>query len=155
MTDATPVDVRLVAVEVVRPLRHRVLRGPDRPLAESVYPQDELRATVHVAAYLDDGVVGCATFFPEPFDGQPAWRLRGMATEPSVRRRGVGSALLTEGLRIVESAGVRLLWCNARTGALPFYRRHGFQTVGAEFLTATGIPHYVAVVSFPTKSTST
>lgn len=155
MTDGQQADIRRVAVEQVRPLRHRVLRGPDRPVAESVYPQDDLPETVHLAAFAVGVVVGCATFFPEPYNGDPAWRLRGMATDPSVRGRGIGSALLREGLHAVEASGVPLVWCNARTVALPFYRSHGFETVGAEFLTASGIPHYVAVASLPTKSTST
>jgi predicted GNAT family N-acyltransferase len=138
------IEVRRVDVEVVRPLRHEVLR-PGEDLAESFYPADDLSETVHVAALDGEVVVGTATVFPEPHDGRSAWRLRGMAVEESHRGSGVGSMVLTEVLRQVREHDVDLLWCNARTVALPFYTGHGFTIVGDEFLTAHGVPHYLAI----------
>jgi predicted GNAT family N-acyltransferase len=138
--------VSLVGAGDVRPLRHAVLRGPQRPLCESVYPVDDDAATVHLGAFVAEQLVGCATVFPEPLDGEPAWRLRGMAVHPARRSQGVGSRLLTECLRTVQDQRGRLLWCNARTQALSFYRGHGFTVAGEEFLTAGGVPHYLALL---------
>jgi GNAT superfamily N-acetyltransferase len=152
--------IERVAAEVVRPLRSAVLRA-GQPLAASVYPEEHLATTVHLAARSPDGaVVGCATWFAEPppagsavpeADGPHApvgatraWRLRGMATDPSVRGQGYGGALLRAGLRVAAEEGAELVWCNARTSALGFYAAHGFQAVGPEFETAGGIPHRVA-----------
>jgi predicted GNAT family N-acyltransferase len=115
-------------------------------LAESVYPIDDLAETIHLAAFDDAVVIGTATVFSEPHEGHAAWRLRGMAVAESHRGTGVGSALLTEVLRQVREQGGDLLWCNARTVALPFYTRHGFATVGDEFLAAHAVPHYLAVL---------
>lgn len=139
------VEVRRVDVDVVRPLRHAVLR-PGQDSAESVYPIDNFADTVHLAAFDENVVVGTATSFPEPYDGRPAWRLRGMAVAESHRGSGIGSTLLAEVLRRVRDDGVDLLWCNARSVALSFYTHHGFMIVGDEFLAASGVPHYVAVL---------
>jgi predicted GNAT family N-acyltransferase len=107
---------------------------------------------VHLAALGPDGtVVACATFFPESYQGRAAWRLRGMATDPAVRGQGYAAAVLTEALRVLAERGVDTLWCNARTGALWFYRGFGFRTVGEEFQ-SVGVPHYVAVRSLPAPS---
>ena len=75
-----------------------------------------------------------------------AWRLRGMATEPELRSTGVGSAVLAAGLDAVRAAGGAIVWCNARTQAMAFYRRHGFSTIGSEFSSGgtVKVPHYRA-----------
>jgi len=150
--------VRIVRVDAaaVRPLRHAVLRA-GRPPAESVYPQDELVDTLHLAALTPDATVAaCGTFFPEPYGDRPAWRIRGMATDAALRGQGYGSALLAEALRLLADRDVTTVWCNARTQALPFYRGFGFTTVGQEF-DVIGVPHYVAVLSLTgtPKGTST
>ena len=155
MTPMEPFDIRRLDAETVRPLRHAVLRGPERPLTESCYPQDDEEETVHLAVLQGGVVVACSTFFPEAHDGTPAWRLRGMATDPAHRGRGLGGALLEVGVGLAEAAGVPVVWCNARTVVLPFYRRHGFETVGEEFVTAGGVPHYVAVLQLSRNATST
>jgi predicted GNAT family N-acyltransferase len=140
----TDVAVRPVSVQTVRPLRHRVLRGPDAPMQASVYPVDELPTTLHLGCFADERLVGCVTLFPESRGGRPAWRLRGMAVEPSEQARGYGSRLVVAGLQHARAASLELVWCNARTSVLPFYAGHGFVAVGEEFITAGGIPHVVA-----------
>jgi predicted GNAT family N-acyltransferase len=137
------IRIESVDVDSIRRLRAEILR-PGLPLSESFYSEDDDPATLHLAALDDVGrVVGCSTWFPEAWRGGPAWRLRGMATDAAVRGSGVGRALLERGLEQALAAGVDFAWCNARTVALGFYRHHGFATVGEEFLTAHGIPHYV------------
>jgi predicted GNAT family N-acyltransferase len=137
--------VERVDAATVRPLRHAVLRS-GRPPEESQYPQDDLPDTLHLAALDDSGdVLACATVFPEPYEGRPAWRLRGMASAPEVRGQGHAGALLAEALRLLHALGAELLWCNARVAALPFYLRFGFTTVGEQF-EVVGVPHYLAVL---------
>lgn len=131
-----PVDVEsvsavLVAAEVIRPLRWRVLR-PDQPFAEAVYPGDDAPDTFHVAVRSGGDVLACASFYREPApDGREGWRLRGMAS--ATPGRGYGSTALTFGLAEVQRRGGRLVWCNARLPAVPFYQRHGFTVTSAEF----------------------
>lgn len=146
MTEARAVVVRFASAAEVRPLRMRVLRA-GRPAPESIYPYDQLPETLHLAAVVGDQVVGCATVFPEPYEGQlDAWRLRGMAVAEGHQGRGIGAKVMERVKSELTARGVHLLWCNARTVALPFYLRHGFTTVGEEFLVAESIPHYVALL---------
>jgi predicted GNAT family N-acyltransferase len=152
------VTSRVVRVDAatVRPLRHAVLRA-GRPAEESQYPEDDLPDTLHLASLGESGdVMACATFFPETYQGRPAWRLRGMASAPEARGQGYAGALLAEALRLLREQGVGLIWCNARVAALPFYLRFGFATVGEQF-EVVGVPHFVAVLELaPTvKGTST
>ncbi len=137
------IAVRRVDACVVLALRAQVLR-PGLPLEEARYARDHDPAAVHLAACDERGhVVGCSTWFPEEWQGRPAWRLRGMATSPAVRGSGVGGRLLTEGLAQAASSGAEFAWANARTVALGFYRRYGFETLGEEFLTPQDIAHFV------------
>ncbi|HTY73532.1 MAG TPA: GNAT family N-acetyltransferase [Actinomycetes bacterium] len=143
--------VEEVSVDDVVLLRSAVLR-PGLALDASRYAEDGDPGAHHLAVRGPDGrVVGCATYFPSPWpEGSPpvagpAWRLRGMASAEQVRGTGVGSALLLAGIDLVTTAGGRLLWCNARSVALDFYRRHGFRIEPEEFLEPPmNVPHHRA-----------
>ena len=140
------VEVRRARAEEIFPLRHAVLR-PGRPVTASVYGEDD--SAVHISAWDDDLLVGCATVFPDPWKGsaqQPAepgaWRLRGMAVDPSRHRTGVGRVVLAAVVAAADEAHAPLLWANARVTALPFYEANGWVVAGDEFITAdTGLPH--------------
>jgi GNAT superfamily N-acetyltransferase len=148
--------VRRARPEEIFPLRHAVLRA-GRPVTESVYGEDP--TAVHVGAWDEEVLVGCATVFAQPWPGgisgappaEPgAWRLRGMAVDPSRRRGGVGRQVLDVAVAAVRETGAPLLWAEARTTALDFYGSYGFATVGEEFLTgATGLPHKRIVLPLP------
>jgi GNAT superfamily N-acetyltransferase len=139
---------RATAVEIF-PLRHAVLR-PGYPDEASRYADDEV--AVHIGAWDGEQLVGCATVFAEPWPGgsgglgppaEPAsWRLRGMAVAPERQGSGVGAQVLAAAVAAAEAAGAPMLWANARSTALGFYRRNGWQIAGEEFITAdTGLPH--------------
>ncbi len=150
----------------VMQLRMPILR-PGQPYDASRYAGEE--AGFNIAAREDGRLIGCATFFPQPFpgpseedgpadafvpagaEGLSAWRLRGMATVPELRSSGVGSGVLVAGLAAVREAGGELVWCNGRTQAMTFYGRHGFVVVGSEFLSggAEKVPHFRAWVRLP------
>lgn len=136
--------VRRVEAADVRPLRLEVLR-PEQPAPAAVYPGDDDQTTVHVAAFDGGGIVGIASLYAESRAGgpQPAWRLRGMATSEQSRGRGVGRALLQFCIDEVVARGGGELWCNARTPAAEFYRRHGFEVVSEEFEIEGIGPHVV------------
>jgi len=137
------ITIEPVPAEVVLGLRAQVLR-PGLALDEARYAQDDDPAALHLAACDELGhVVGCSTWFPEDWQDRPAWRLRGMATSPSVRGTGIGGRLLAAGLTHARAGRAEVAWANARTVALGFYRRYGFATVGEEFVSAQDIPHYL------------
>jgi GNAT superfamily N-acetyltransferase len=163
---ADPVVLESVEAFVVRPLRHAVLR-PGRAEEQSAYQADDGPDTAHVAARITGHVVagdtaGHATagdtggpfadvvsvgtvlregppWEPERPDG---WRVRGMATRPDLRRRGLGGLVLDALLDHVTRCGGGLVWCNARVPAHQLYGRAGFVTRGGVFeLPGIGLHH--------------
>jgi predicted GNAT family N-acyltransferase len=130
------VRVAPVPLDAVRELRHLVLR-PHQPAAELTYAHDEDPDALHLGAVDEGGaVVAVASVTREPppgSDDTAAWRLRGMATLTAERGRGIGGRLLESCLDHARERGGTSVWCNARTGALAFYERHGFVAVGEPF----------------------
>jgi GNAT superfamily N-acetyltransferase len=133
-----PLEPQVVVARVppadTYPLRQRVLR-PGRPLAAARLGIDDDPRTATFAARADTGeVVGTTMVYPEACPWLPdrphAWRLRGMATEPGLRSRGVGRRVLQAALDHITEAGGELVWCNARVPAQRFYERAGFSTHG-------------------------
>jgi GNAT superfamily N-acetyltransferase len=138
------IEVRRATDAEVRDLRLGVLR-PDAPRVPSAYDLDP--ATVHIGAF-DAGVaIGCASVFPDPYDGEPgAWRLRGMAVDPAYQGRGVGRLVLELAVEVAREAGAPLLWANGRTTALGFYELLSWRPVGEEFRYGPAdLPHFVIV----------
>ena len=139
--------VERVPADVTLPLRQRVLR-PHETLEQLALHGDDAPDAGHFAAFdEEDEVVGTATVrrHPPPWDPDDAsaWRLRGMATAEGVRSRGVGSQVLAAVVDHVADNGGGVLWCNARTPAIEFYRRAGFETRGEEWLDPVIGPHIV------------
>jgi GNAT superfamily N-acetyltransferase len=138
------VVIRAVPAAAIRPLRLEVLR-PGRPPEDAVYPGDDDETSLHVAAFAGDAVVGIASLYKEerPDGPSPGWRLRGMATAPAWRGRGLGRDLLEAAVHHVRDAGGGELWCNARTPAVRFYERSGFEVISEPFDIAGIGPHVV------------
>jgi ribosomal protein S18 acetylase RimI-like enzyme len=114
---------------VVRPLRAAVLR-PGQPPEAAVFPGDDDPRAGHVA--LRDGggrVVAVGSVFPE---GE-GFRVRGMATDPAARGRGLGSEVLAALIAHAREQGAEVIWCHARIPALALYERAGFVREGEVF----------------------
>ncbi len=128
-------NYKIVPVDSVYSLRHQVLR-PGQPLTSCYYNEDKEDSAFHFAALNGKDVVGISSFYCESNDSLPegiAFRLRGMAIEPSLQSHGIGTNLLTQAIDICKKAGADLLWCNARVDAKNFYQRIGFKAVGGSF----------------------
>lgn len=154
--------VQRVPCELVRPIRHAVLRA-GKPYETTRFPGDELAETVHFGAFVDGAMAGVASLYHESpavellasagvlgesvFAGERTlyWRLRGMAVLPEWRRHRLGTELLRAVEGEVARHGPGILWFTARTGALVFYLRHGYVVMGREFdLPGIG-PHYLGL----------
>ena len=140
------VEVRTLAASETHRLRQVVLR-PGRPAADLVYPGDDDDATVHLGAWSGETVIGIASLYREDRPGLEGtgagWRLRGMASAPEARGRGVGRLLLEACVDQVAASGGGELWCNARTPAAPFYAKAGFEVVSEPFDIPGIGPHLV------------
>jgi len=141
------VDVQLVELRPAEThtLRRAVLRN-GTPSDEVVFDGDELESTFHLCLRIDGEVVAISTWLERPYPdrpGDPAFQIRGMATFGAHRGEGLGARLLDAGIERCRATGATVLWARARDTALPFYVRHGFETVGAGYLDlTTGLPHH-------------
>lgn len=130
--------VRPVSLEQTRPLRQAVLRPHE---AVERMASSETADTVALGAFEGDELVAVGMIAP---DGEPGgWRIRGMATAPSARGRGAGTAVLDELMRHAVAAGAQRIWCNARTPARSLYERAGMRVVSEEFELPEIGPHLV------------
>jgi GNAT superfamily N-acetyltransferase len=139
-----PVQVIEIDAEGTHPLRRSVLRD-GTPSDRVVFDGDELATTFHLAICTDDGPVAIATWMERRYPDLPAlsgYQLRGMATDPDHRGRGLASALVRDGIDRCARRGAQVVWARARVSALEFYERHGFEARGQEYVdTTTGLPH--------------
>lgn len=130
--------VRAVTLEQSRPLRQAVLR-PHQTVEELA--AHEAPGAFAAGVFSDDQLVAVGLVAPD--GGPSAWRVRGMATAPSARGHGAGTAVLDALLAHAVSAGARRVWCNARTSARSLYERAGFRVVSDEFELPQIGPHLV------------
>lgn len=143
-------NIATVRVDVVRAadvlgVRQTVLR-PGQPLAAAVMPGDDHEETLHLGVTIEGRVVGVGSAIRESYpDGaqRADWRVRGMATLPAMRGRGVGSAILRRCVRHAGVAGGDLVWCAARASARGFYECESFVAAGEQFTIARIGPHYL------------
>jgi GNAT superfamily N-acetyltransferase len=138
-----PLGIRPAPIEDVCRLRHEVLRPLQRP-EELVFEHDLDDDALHLGAFEDGTLVAIASITREPPPGQDdprAWRVRGMATLPAYRVRGIGGELLERCVSHAREHDGRFVWLNGRTPATRFYERHEFVGRGEEFTLPDIGPH--------------
>lgn len=97
---------------------------------------DDEDQTFHLGAFIDSKLVSVASMYFErhPDIEEPyQYQLQGMATLPDYQCQGLSSALLQVAFPIVKQNFCHLVWCNAREGAIGFYEKVGFETLGDLF----------------------
>lgn len=138
------IEVRPISADETIAVRWPILR-PGFPRESAIFDGDGAPATRHFGGFVNGRLAGVASIYRATMPEQPAiaegWQLRGMATMPEVRGLGVGRALLRVCEDAARAEGGRLIWCNARVSAAEFYRRNGWEIVGAEFEIPTVGPH--------------
>jgi len=131
--DSNIVFRRTKADEVID-LRHRVLRV-GLPRESAIFENDALPTTLHFGAFTEQKMICCLSLMLSSWRNQPAWQLRGMATDAAFRGGGIGQVLAT--FAINEARNVRpdidLFWCNARAASMYFYRRLGWSVESEPF----------------------
>jgi GNAT superfamily N-acetyltransferase len=137
-----------VDLPVIVKLRYEVLRKPlGLSLEQSQFAGDELSTTVHIVGHVENRMAACLTILlsevnltKEPQIGQ----LRGMAVADGYRGLGLGARLLEAAHEWARQKGVSL-WCNARSQAVGFYSKHGWEVSGPEFEVVSVGPHFPMV----------
>ncbi len=140
-------EVKQIDAKDTLEIRQKILR-PDANTGECVFDGDEKDSSFHLGAYVDDTLASVASFY---LDNHPKikdtyqFRLRGMATLDKHRGKGFSSALLKTAFPLIKNNHVTTLWCNARTSAIGFYDKIGFETVSDEFDIPGIGPHVVMI----------
>jgi ribosomal protein S18 acetylase RimI-like enzyme len=127
-----------VPLERTRALRRAILR-PQQTLEQLAAHESE--DAFAVGAFEDGELIAVGFVVP---DGEPGdWRIRGMATAPAARGRGVGTAVLDALIAHASAQGASRIWCNARLPARSLYERAGLRVVSECFELPEIGPHYV------------
>lgn len=139
------VEIRKVIIEDILPLRQEVLRN-GKPLEECFFEGDHSEDTIHFALFINEKTCAIATLLKDTqkkFSHENQYRLRGMAVKASEQKKGLGNKLLNHIEREMKKNAPVLLWFNARTTAVGFYKKEGFLVEGKEFDMKGVGPHYL------------
>jgi GNAT superfamily N-acetyltransferase len=142
----TPIIYRQATRDEIHALRVTILRPGQTSLH---FPHENVPATLHFGAFLEapasERNIACVTYLASTWENKPAFQLRGMAVDPAFRNAGVGGKLIDFAESTFAPNGPRILWCNARNRAIPFYTRHGYKVASEEFDVPGIGPHRVLV----------
>ena len=126
-------------------LRKSILH-PDGPWGRVRYDSDSRADSFHLAIFAEDHeVLACGSLLMEDeseIESSTIARIRGIAVSEKSQGMGLGKIILKGLLEESERRRVQKIWCNARSAILKFYLQEDFKSVGDEFITAGGIPHY-------------
>lgn len=138
----------MILVKEIRPdetynIRKTVLRQ-GMTLSHKMAGDDE-EDTLHLGLYESGQLVCIGSFMKaskNEFEGVQ-YQLRGMASTKNAQGKGFGRQLMEMAEQKLKSEGVDLLWCNARTVAIEFYKKLGYKVVGEIFEVEQVGPHYL------------
>jgi ribosomal protein S18 acetylase RimI-like enzyme len=135
--------VHEIDVAQTRALRRAVLR-PHQSIEQMA--REEPAGVLAAGAFAEGWLVAVGLVAP---DGEPGgWRIRGMATAPERRGKGLGAQVLDALLAHAVAMRARRVWCNARTPARSFYERAGLRVISEEFHLPDIGPHFVMELRF-------
>ena len=127
------------------PIRHIVLRA-GKPIESCQFQGDELETTNHFGYYINNQIIGVISIFEinnKQLLVQKSFQIRGMAVLPSFQKQGIGEALVKESEKFCTTQKANLIWFNARTTAVGFYQKMGYEIVGSEFEINEVGPHFL------------
>lgn len=119
-------------------LRNDILR---KPLGLKFTPEEleQEKEEILIGAFEEDKMLGCCMLIKN--DVQTV-RLRQMAVLNNLQGKGIGKALMQFAENIARDRGFRKITMHARTTAIGFYEKLGYNVSGEQFDEVT-IPHYV------------
>lgn len=140
--------VKFIPAELTLGLRSKILRNGLAP-AECVFPTDHVQGAFHLAYGVGDEIATIASFFPKSYKDskEEGYQLRGMATDEGFGGKGYGAELVKFAIAYIKNTNAQYIWCNARTSAVGFYQKLGFQLMGEEFEIAGVGPHYEMILN--------
>lgn len=132
-------DIRKINKEEVWKLRHEVMWPEREPDYIKLDDDDQ---GVHYGLYHGERLVSVLSLFINGTEAQ----FRKFATLELEQGLGYGTRLLNTVLEEAEQAGVRRIFCNARTYKAGFYKKFGMQATNQVF--SKGGKDYVVMEKF-------
>lgn len=136
--------LRIESVEAseILDIRLAVLRKGMR-IEDCHFEGDNDSSTCHLVAKDHTKAVGCCSLMEKdwPEYENLSYQLRGMAVIESYQGKGIGAELLKAAEGIVRDKNAKLIWFNARIGAVNFYQKFGYEIVSDEFEISGVGPH--------------
>lgn len=127
------IESKLIQSNLTHKIRLSVL-WPHKNISNCFLAEDNLKDTFHVGTFLKNELVSIGTFIYQNnviFDENvKQYRLRAMATEKKHQGISMGRKLIIFAKNELIKRKVKLLWCDARKIAIPFYENLGFKSQG-------------------------
>ncbi|MDX6188928.1 GNAT family N-acetyltransferase [Flavobacterium sp. FlaQc-52] len=126
-------------------VRQPVLRK-GKPIESCVFDGDDLETTHHFGLFTDESLVGIISLFTKintTFAEKNQAQIRGMAVLDTHQKKGIGEALVKHCEAYCVENQVDLIWFNARTAAVGFYKKMNYQTEGEAFEITDVGEHYL------------
>ncbi len=142
MATAMTFEVRRPATDAERTayydLRWQVLRAPwNQPREAECDPIEAVSEHALIADDVGQALAVGRLHFNSPDEGQ----VRSMATAPHVRGQGLGRRIFEHLEEIARQRGATTIVLNARTEAVGFYEKLGYEVVGEGPMLFGVIPH--------------
>lgn len=138
-------EIKYISPSHTKTLRHLVLR-PGKAKYFCDWEGDELKSTKHLGAFIGSRCIGVLSLFRSTtteFQNKNQYQLRGMAIHPDFQQKGIGKQLVIFSESELKKLNVDILWCNARTTAVNFYKKLKFDVFSKEFQIENSGPHYL------------
>lgn len=116
-------------------VRHSVLRK-GKSIETCAFEGDDLETTHHFGLFEDLNLIGIISLFLKTnpiFAENLQSQIRGMAILESHQKKGFGEALVKHCEEYCFSNQFDLIWFNARTTAVGFYKKMGYEIEGNSF----------------------
>jgi predicted GNAT family N-acyltransferase len=125
---------------------------PGQSIQQARYPGDDDPRACHFAGcvrYANDRaehLVACTSLLVDRYEGEPAWRVRGLCVAEGYRGMGIGGRFMQEvARRICLDTPVHVMWCAAKEDAHGFFERLGWQMVDEVYLLQGSGTHFCRV----------
>jgi GNAT superfamily N-acetyltransferase len=116
-------------------VRQPVLRK-GKPIESCIFEGDDLNTTHHFGLFDSEELIGIISLFSQTntiFADENQAQIRGMAVLDTHQKKGFGEALVKHCEQYCRENKIDLIWFNARTAAVGFYKKMSYQTIGKPF----------------------
>ncbi|MCH7598203.1 MAG: GNAT family N-acetyltransferase [Myxococcales bacterium] len=141
---AGKISVRSITLKEIQPLREKWLVASGLIVTDG-FEGDARSRTQHLGAIRKGKILGIVSLFNEPRPAMveaKAWRLRGLAVNPSVRGEGCGRSLIEGAARHIARSRGNLLWANVPVVSCDFFCALDFEIAGDAFDVHDLDPHH-------------